>query len=154
MEPVPQSKKSVDLFIRVRSWRFPISVLIVFASTIAFLWLVLPLFDPGPPINSDIGVHYSAIACYIKGDQWNLQTAWCNHGQVGLARFSRYAVVHAYITVFLSWFMPLEIAFKVMMVLGFLLLPTVSYFFLSWLGYPLAGAIAFTIFSFEPGGVN
>ena len=132
--------------------RIRLSSLIIVLSSLAFVPLVGPLFHSGPPINSDIGVHYSAIKCIYDSEQWSVPTAWCAHGQAGLARFQRYGVVHAYLTLFLALFLPFEIAFKVMMVLGFLMLPIAAYFFLRRFGYPLAGAVAYALLLLEPGG--
>jgi len=132
--------------------RIRLSTLIIVLSSLFFIPLVGSLFHPGPPVNSDIGVHYSAIKCIYDSGQWSVPTAWCAHGQAGLARFQRYGVVHAYVTLLLAMFLPFEIAFKFMMVLGFLILPIVAYFFLSRLGHPLAGAVAYALLLLEPGG--
>jgi len=147
-----EMRAPINITLQVSDKKISLSAIILILASLLFIPLIAPLFHPGPPINSDIGVHYSAIKCIYDSGQWSVPTAWCTHGQAGLARFQRYGVVHAYLTLLLALFLPFEIAFKVMMVLGFLILPIVAYFFLRRFGYPLAGAVAYALLLLEPGG--
>jgi len=151
-EIAPKNKDRMDLSISVAGFKIPLSVIIIVGALITFIPNVLPLFDPGPPINSDIGVHYSAAHCLAKEGWWSIPQAWCVHGQAGLARYSRYAVVYAFMARLLSLVMSFELAFKLMMVIGFLILPISACAVLWRMGYHLAGSLALAFLLLEPGG--
>lgn len=153
MEPVElHYQKNNDILVKAGSRLIPLSLFILILASLFFIPQLFPLFKPGPPINSDIGVHYSLAACLHKTNQWPLPTSWCTHGQAGLARLQRYALLNQWITSFIALVFPLDISFKLTMVLLFLMLPIGAYALLKWIGYPLAGSLAFALFLFEPGG--
>ncbi|MEK6961260.1 MAG: hypothetical protein AABX47_08885 [Nanoarchaeota archaeon] len=127
------------------------SIIMVISSILGLL-LVAPLFGQGIPMNIDLPFHYGRVLCYENSEMWSLPTAWCGHGQAGIATFQGYALVPFHVVAALSWFFDTLTAFKIMLVLVLFSLPLGAYYLLRTLGKPLAGAFAFAFLLLEHGG--
>ena len=144
-----QVRLDPHLIHKITPW---IPALIIFISSILGIMLVWPLFGPGIPMNIDLPFHYGRVLCYAHSEMWSLPTAWCTHGQAGIATFQGYATLPFHVVAFLDWFMDTLWAFKIMLVLILFALPAGAYYLLRSLGKPLAGAFAYAFLLLEHGG--
>lgn len=134
---------------KLADW-LPLAIILV--STLLGLKLVMPLFGPGIPMNIDLPFHYGRVLCYENSEMWSLPTAWCGHGQAGIATFQGYALVPFHAVTVLSWFVDPLLAFKIMLVMVLFMLPLGALYLMRTLNKPLAGAIAYAFLLLEHGG--
>ncbi len=125
--------------------------IIIIISSIVGLWILSPIFKSGIPMNIDLPFHYGRISCFEKSEFWSLPSMWCPYGQAGIASFQAYALVPFYLMMIFNWLLPLEVAFKIVLIIVYFLLPIGGFLLLYKRGHALSGAFAFVFLLFEHG---
>lgn len=134
------------------NWEKIIISLIMISATLVALSFVFPLFQPGIPLNIDNPLHYARMECYQSSGMWSLTTFWCSKLNAGAAFFQGYQILPFQLMAILSALVPMELAFKLVLVLIYFALPLSVFFLLNYMKKPLAGAFAFAFLLLEHGG--
>lgn len=139
-----------------RSW---IVDLVIFSLIVAFLFSFLTpkyIFSKSTTTGGDMGSHYPS-AVYLKEVLMPAGKimGWDQGNFAGYPLFYHYFPLAFIITALLSYVIPMQIAFKVVTILGVLLLPACVYFALRAMKYkfpiPITGAMFSLAFLFNEG---
>lgn len=131
--------------------RIKLHHVILLISFIGALYLASPLFKEGTPVNQDLSLHYARFWCF-KQQNLPLAVSWCPNFDAGTPFFRGYPILPFQIASFLSLIFGMNLAFKLMLLIIYLVTPIGAYLLLKQLGRPLAGSIASAFLIFEHGG--
>ncbi len=112
---------------------------------------LLPLWLPGPPLNQDTPLHYQKIWGCLQSPMHSLVTSWNPYLNGGRAPFQAYPVLPFLFVSWLTPFMGLEAAFKLILVAVHFILPIIAYRFFSFRGSKTTAAVAFLTLLLQPG---
>jgi len=119
-------------------------ILILILATLGGLYLSIPMFKSGYLLNFDHPMQQGLIKCFLDNPTVLMPSVWCSHMQAGLAPFQSYPIIFYQLVILLVPLFGLELAYKIILLMVWFLLPTVIAYILWSKGRPLAGALAFT----------
>lgn len=124
---------------------------IIAMSIFIGIFLISGLFKPGYIMNFDNPLRQGLLQCYKQSPIWLLTATWCSYLQAGIAPFQAYPPIFNHVVIFFWWFFSLQIAYKMALMVSWLLLPSIIAWILWQHKHPLAAAMAFALILLDIG---